>query len=541
MKIQHPTHPHLPLTLLWMTAALFCCTSPTIAATFGDFTYRLISNDTEVEITDYPTSATGDAVIPTEIEGKPVTSIGQAAFASCDALTSITIPDSVTSIGTSAFWNCKTLTNVSIGNNVTTIGWDAFVYCEALTRVTIPASVTKIYGRAFLHCCSLQSIVFEGDAPTASDSCFDQGISKTIYYYPNANGFGDSWHGFVTRIIGPVYQLINVDTEVEITDYYGPVTLIPPELEGKPVTSIGDKAFQSNSFLESITIPDSVTRIGDSAFNHSTLSNIIIGNRVTVIGNEAFFYCTKLTTVSLGNGVTIIGDRAFQDCPRLTQISLPDSVTEIGNKAFFICRNLAAVDLGSGVTSIGVEAFADCESLTSITIPASVTNIGSMAFHECTRLTRVYFMGQPPTIGISVFGWTPASLVIYYVEGTPGWGDTFAGRPTQPFIPGIWYRATVMENGWQVLDWFGWFTKLADPWIYHAEHAYAYISGDDTESFYLYDPALGCWFWTSDATYPLLYRYGDGSGWYWYYRGCVPGARWFYRFADGVDVPEGEM
>ncbi|MDE7438983.1 MAG: leucine-rich repeat domain-containing protein [Clostridia bacterium] len=132
--------------------------------------------------------------------------------------------------------------------------------------------------------------------------------------------------------------------------------IIPSEYNQKPVTAIADSAFFGCD-MTSITIPDSVTSIGDMAF----------------------YRCEDLTHVNFGNGVTSIGTQAFYMCLSLKDIAIPDGVTSIADETFSTCRNLASVSLG-GVTSIGKMAFYECRSLTSITIPEKVTVIGDRAF-----------------------------------------------------------------------------------------------------------------------------------------------------------------
>ena len=147
------------------------------------------------------------------------------------------------------------------------------------------------------------------------------------------------------------------------------------------VTSIGEFAFFDCSGMVSITIPNSVTSIGGYAFsNCSSLTSITIPNSVTSIGGSAFSGCTGLTSVTIPNSMTSIGGAAFSGCTGLTFITIPNSVTSIGGAAFRDCTSLTSIAIGSGVTSIGQFAFSGCRCLTSITIPNSVTSIGYGAF-----------------------------------------------------------------------------------------------------------------------------------------------------------------
>ncbi len=159
---------------------------------------------------------------------------------------------------------------------------------------------------------------------------------------------------------------------------------IPATIEGNPVTSIGDRAFRSDSSLTSVTIPDGVTSIGDLAFR----------------------YCNNLTSITIGNSVTSIGGYAFSSCISLTSITIPDSVTSIGNNA---CDN--------------------CNSLTSIIIGNGVISIEKYAFSRCSNLTTVTFLGDAPKEGKEVFN--EATPTIYRKPEAKGWGDTFGGRPVK--------------------------------------------------------------------------------------------------------------
>ena len=178
---------------------------------------------------------------------------------------------------------------------------------------------------------------------------------------------------------------------VEITGHTGGnwEVRIPPTIRGLPVIAIGDLAFAEKGSI-SVTIPNSVTRIGVGAFKYNQLTSFTIPDSVTYIGGLAFSG-NQLTSFTIPNSVTYIGDQAFSD-NQLTSITIPDSVTTIGWSAF--ARNqLTSVNIGNNVTYIGNGAFQN-NQLTSVTIPNSVTFIDILAFSR-NQLTSI-------TIGANV-------------------------------------------------------------------------------------------------------------------------------------------
>ena len=153
------------------------------------------------------------------------------------------------------------------------------------------------------------------------------------------------------------------------------------------VTKIGDSAFWSCKSLQSVTIPNSVTSIGDYAFYRCySLQSVTIPNSVTKIGDYAFEQCYSLQSVTIPNSVTSIGDYAFEQCYSLQSVTIPNSITSIGDGVFNVCKSLQSITIPNSVTKIGGGAFRRCESLQSVTIPNSVTKIGNRAFWECTQL-----------------------------------------------------------------------------------------------------------------------------------------------------------
>ena len=196
------------------------------------------------------------------------------------------------------------------------------------------------------------------------------------------------------------YEYERVGSGVKITGYNGyGLANIPAMMDGLPVREIGGGfigAFQNCEFLRSVTIPNSVTSVGNRAFlNCSSLTSITIPHSVTHIGSSAFSGCSSLTNIIIPDSVTEIGNSAFYGCKSLKSIKIPDSITEVVNLTFCDCTLLESVSLSDSITYIGVGAFQNCTSLTSIVIPDSVTEFGggkitSKPFLNCSCLRDIY-------------------------------------------------------------------------------------------------------------------------------------------------------
>ena len=200
------------------------------------------------------------------------------------------------------------------------------------------------------------------------------------------------------------------------------------------VTSIGDWAFSECSSLHSVTIPDSVTSIGNWTFHRcSSLHSVTIPDSVTSIRDWAFLDCKSLQSVTIPDSVTSIGDGAFNGCESLQSVTIPESVIIIKGNPFSNCParvinrsnhftifegNLYTSDrrklisyllkgenfiIPNFVTSIGISAFLGCKSLQSVTIPDSVTSIGNWAFHRCSSLQSITIPDSVTSIGDKAF------------------------------------------------------------------------------------------------------------------------------------------
>jgi len=258
--------------------------------------------------------------------------------------------------------------------------------------------------------------------------------------------------GLATGLQAQFAYKINSDLTITITGYTGPggAVTIPPTLDGLLVTSIGSNAFLSvSSTLTSVSLPYSLTSIGDNAFNAcGSLTNLTIPNGVTSIGGSAFTG-SGLISITIPNSVTNLGAGAFWNCGSLTSVKIPTGVTFIVDGTFYECVKLASVSIPNSVNTIGSFAFYNCTSLGIITIPNSVTVIGDGAFAACTNLSGVYFMGTAPSLGgggSSLFSGADYS-VIYYRPGAAGWGTTFAGRPALPCNPHVQNGSAGLRGG----------------------------------------------------------------------------------------------
>jgi len=255
------------------------------------------------------------------------------------------------------------------------------------------------------------------------------------------------------------YQI--TDGNVTITDCDTAISgdvVVPSMIEGYPVKAIGNFAFQSCEFMESITLPDTITSIGGYAISYCTsLTRVEMPPVLEAFGSAVFNGCTNLADIEIPVGVVTIGEYTFRNCTSLESVQLPETVTSIARYAFEGCSNLTEINFpgvktigesafagckmlesiylpeivtigaaafsgvhsaesivfGENLTTIGRAAFASCSALKEIVIPGSVKTIGNNAFESCASLKRAEFLDGVVYIGDSMFKWcTQLSEVI---------------------------------------------------------------------------------------------------------------------------------
>ena len=176
------------------------------------------------------------------------------------------------------------------------------------------------------------------------------------------------------------------------------------------VTEIVANAFSDQSSLVSVTLPDGIVTIGNSAFESCpNLTSINMGKGVVSIGDFAFAYCRKLTNIVLPGGLKKIGSYTFSTCEGFTDIQVPDGVSEFGGCVFEYCYNLKSITLPKGLTILPGHTFWQCRSLESILIPEGITTIELETFYDCGSLSVVVLPSTLTNIDSGAF-WGCSSL-----------------------------------------------------------------------------------------------------------------------------------
>ena len=378
-----------------------------------------------------------DLIIPSTYKGLPVNAIGENAFNGNTDITYVLIDRAVTSIGQGAFNLCKSLKNVYY--NGTKEEWETL--CSSIGVSNDYLIDAKVYYFSqtqpeegfFWH--------FDMDGKTPVSWGVESNYSVGLKYSLNTDEKG--------------YTVVGIGY-CEDTDL-----VIPATYRGLPVTAIGSKAFESVRSFKSVSIPASVTTIGEYAFAHCGVTSVTFAtnSQLTTVDRYAFFSSSSLQSIALPDGVTTIGEAAFNGCNNITSISIPDSITTIENRAldfnssaFTVYNNakylgnstnpylvlvkasdtsLTTCDIHTGAKIILIFAFDNCTSLKSVTIPNSVTTICNAAFYKCDALESLIIGSGVTSIGDGIIyyeSYDAKLKSVYYGGSAEEWNTIAIGK-----------------------------------------------------------------------------------------------------------------
>ena len=261
----------------------------------------------------YGCSGLTSVVIPNS-----VANIGNGAFYGCNRLTSVELPNRVTNIGEETFRNCSGLTNINIPNSVTSIGMYAFSGCFGLTSVIIGDGVTSIGNFAFNSCSGLTNITIGNSVTTIENGAFYgcKAIEKLELNCPEI----DSWFRDSQSI--KEVTLGNSVTSIGEGAFYGCSGITDITIPNS-VTSVGRWAFENTAWYDNQ--PDGIVYAGKVLYDYKGTmpynTDITIEEGTLGITGGAFQYCSELASITIPNSVSNIGERAFQGCYALKKIN----------------------------------------------------------------------------------------------------------------------------------------------------------------------------------------------------------------------------
>ena len=307
---------------------------------------------------------------------KKLTSLPESAFMSCPEIVSFRIPKTLTSIANYAFKFCTSITCIDIPDWCTMLGNAAFEDCSGITKVFLPADVS--IGTGTIRRCAVEEITLNGKYTVRGANSFSNEwhVKKlnisSLNDYCSSSGLNYT-HASPTSVTEDKVRVYDLSTGNEVTDIAIPDT----------TTLLGWGMFRKWAFATTVSIPDSVTSIGQECF--ASCENLILPSGLTSIGAEAFRNCGKLTgNLVIPNTTTYIGQSAFENCSGFTGLSLSENLTSLGQMAFKNCKGLAgcSVVVPSGVTILTGNTFTGV-GLKDLTVegnmigPSNNSNIGN--------------------------------------------------------------------------------------------------------------------------------------------------------------------
>ena len=326
-------------------------------------------------------------------------SIGDNAFAYCEQLKQMVLPNSIVELGVNTFAYCSSLEQIQLSENLMALPGGLLIYCTSLKELSVPNSVVEI--------CGGSGVAYSSFTGSAIETLYLGSSLSNITGGAFYRGMG---MGALNKVITNSQYVVDNFAEIFSAKNYNVTEVVI----GDSIRSIGERAFENLTKLERITISDSVVAIGYNAFNATAWydnqsngvvylgrvlykykglmpenTNIEAKESIISISPYAFDECTGLVSIDIPEGVMSIGEGAFYGCSSLISVELPNRLTEIDDVVFTECSSLASITIPEGVTSIGDDAFDDCNSLISVILPKSLNYIGYAAFESCTNLTSI--------------------------------------------------------------------------------------------------------------------------------------------------------
>ena len=332
-----------------------------------------------------------------------VTTIGRDACAN-NGIEELTLPNSLTTIDYFTFANNTNLKTIHFGTGLKEIAYGAFQGCSSLQNLDMSTSnIENIQTYAFNRCTSLASVNF----PSSLRQIYGNAFSETPAL--QAVTFNDGLDG----IGGAAFSNSGLTT----------VTL-PNSL-----TYLGSSAFSDCKDLASISIGTGITEIPYNCFSGcNALTSVDLPEHVTSIGGGAYSYCNGLVSITLPGSIQSVGASAFASCSNLEEVVIPDNVTTLGEKAFQYDSKLEYVQIGKGVATLEKDLFKSCESLSSVELSEGLTAVKGFVFEDCSSLKTVTFPSTLTTLSNSTsFGWSPDSL--YFLGTQPATGERTKDEP----------------------------------------------------------------------------------------------------------------
>ena len=436
---------------------------------------------TRIGISAFYNNAFESIILPETVEV-----LGDSAFRQCANLKEITLPDALNTIGDAVFLKCSALYRVSLPDSVTSVGKSVFFYNNDITveirknsgtvadgllkqqgvhHVILDADITAIGNNVFDSCYELSTVTYGNETVNPGEYKLSSAI-KTI----GSEAFRDN--AMLRNLIVPdtlekigekafynVIQSMYNCKEVTVTFYFVNGTISENVLKsqnicyilvGDGISVVGTEAFNNCKSLKTVSLPDTVSTIGDNVFaasngdivlifrgvdevidnsvcdgkldgvahlivdkgvkkisdsafsNNPLLVDLIISDAVT-IGNYAFYNDIAINRVTIESPLYSIGNHAFDSCKSIPQVVLPETVREIGSHAFYDCNSMKSINVPVGVAAIKEYTFFGCASLLDISIPDTVLSVGDYAYYGCVVAKTLDLSNTLKSIGAYAF------------------------------------------------------------------------------------------------------------------------------------------